>query len=153
RNAEIGMMLLLNTGRQSLAPLVNVFAAVTTAIAIYLIARRITRSRAPAGGAAILALSLPIVEFQAFSAYVDLFGTGFLLASLALFLYRNDAGLEDASSSEVPDDRTRWSASMLLLSGLACGVCVGTKPVFYVYAAVLCVGIAIILIWENRRSW
>ena len=130
-NAEIGMMLLLSTGRQWLVPAVNLFAALTMTGAVYLIGRRVTRRREAAMAAAIVALSLPIVEFQAFSAYVDLFGTAFLLASLALFLYRREPALEKTT---VFNGATRSSARMLLLSGLACGLAVGTKPVFYVYA-------------------
>lgn len=149
-NAEIGMMLLLSTGRQWLAPAVNWFAALTMAGAVYLIGRQVTSKRGPAVAAAIVALSLPIVEFQAFSAYVDLFGTAFFLASLAFFLYRRELALEKTTASAGP---TRASARMLLLSGLACGLAVGTKPVFYVYAAVLCVGVAVTLIWESGRSW
>lgn len=149
-NAEIGMMLLLSTGRQWLVPSVNLFAALTMTGAVYLIGRRVTRSREAAMAAAIVALSLPIVEFQAFSAYVDLFGTAFLLASLALFLYRREPALEKATAF---NGATRSSAGMLLLSGLACGLAVGTKPVFYVYAAVLCVGVAVTLIWESGRHW
>ncbi len=150
-NAEIGMMLLLSTGRQWLVPLVNLFAAFTMATAIYLIAHRITLKRGAAEAAAILALSLPIVEFQAFSAYVDLFGTAFLLASFALFLYRREPGLQKATVNTANTEADPSSAGMLVLSALACGIAVGTKPIFYVYAAVLCVGVAMTLIWENGR--
>src|ERR1700758_2138768 len=120
-NAEIGMMLLLSTGRQWMVPSVNLFAGLTMTGAVYLIGRRVTGTREAAMAAAIVALSLPIVEFQAFSAYVDLFGTAFLLASLALFLYRREPALEKTT---VFNGATRSSARMLLTlrAGMrACG--------------------------------
>ena len=149
-NAEIGMMLLLSTGRQWLAAAVSLVAALGMAGAVYLIGRKVTRKRGAAEAAAIVALSLPIVEFQAFSAYVDLFGTAFLLVSLALFLYRREPTADKTIGVIEP---TRSSSLILLLSGLACGIAVGTKPVFYVYAAVLCAGVAVTLIWESGRRW
>ena len=90
----------------------------------------------------LVALSLPIVEFQALSDYVDLFGTAFLMASVALFLY----GCKRASA-----DSSLCSATLLLLSALACGVSVGTKPVFYAYAAVYCTIVAVMLTREGSR--
>ena len=82
-NAEIDMMLLLGTRHEALVPLVNVYAAIVPAVACYAIASRIVKGN---GNAAIavtaIVLSLPIVEFQTFSAYVDLFGTAFLMAGV-----------------------------------------------------------------------
>jgi hypothetical protein len=149
-NAEVGMMLLLSMGRQWLAAAVNLVAALGMAGAVYLVAGKVTRKPGVAEATSIVALSLPIVEFQAFSAYVDLFGTAFLFVSLALFLYRRESTAEKTNGVIEP---TGSSALILLLSGLACGIAVGTKPVFYAYAAVLCAGVAVTLIWESGRRW
>ncbi|MGC2195468.1 MAG: hypothetical protein WA628_12395 [Terriglobales bacterium] len=141
-NAEIGMMWLLSTGRQSLVPLVNVFAGMVLATATYLIADRVVGgNKSAAGAATVIAVSLPIVQFQVFSGYVDLFGTAFLMAAVALFLYRNDGALEPRSLAG------------LLLSAVACGISVGTKPVFYLYAAVFCLAVAATLWREAYPDW
>jgi hypothetical protein len=148
-NAEIGMMWLLSTGRQCLVPLVNGFAWIVLATATYLIADQVVNRNKPAAAAATgIALSLPMVEFQTFSGYVDLFGTAFLMAAVALFLYRNEG-----TPAEAGQPGKRWSLALLLLSGLACGISVGTKPVFYVYAAVFCVGMAVTLFGEAAGDW
>lgn len=143
-NAEIGMMLFLSTGHEALVPLVNVFAFVLLGVATYETARRVARGNTVAAAAVtVIVLSVPIVEFQSFSGYVDLFGSALLIAAVALFLSRNDSGRPDAAV------HTR---RMSLLSAIACGVSVGTKPVFYVYAAVYCLAVAIALLRESGLS-
>lgn len=140
-NAEIGMMLFLSTGREGLAPLVNVFALGLLGLSTYVIAMRLTRGNQPVAlTVTVIALSMPIVEFQAFSGYVDLFGSAFLMAAVALFLSSRD-------QAETAHGRRAWV--LVLLSAMACGVSIGTKPVFYVYAAVYCLAVAITLIRES----
>ncbi len=141
-NAEIGMMLFLSTGHETLVPLVNVFVLVLFGLATYEIAMRVSRGNKMAAVAVtVMALSMPIVEFQSFSGYVDLFGSAFLITAVALFLARNDG---------VGSERAKLHRrTMLLLSALACGVSIGTKPVFYVYAAVYCLAVAITLMRES----
>lgn len=141
-NAEIDMMLLLGTGHQSLVPLVNVYAVILLTVATYAIANRIVKgNRDAAIAVTAIVLSLPIVEFQTFSGYVDLFATAFLMAGIALFLHRNAStpGIEPVAGSR------QGSAMLLFLSALACGVSIGTKPVFYAYVGAYCVAIAIVL--------
>lgn len=145
-NAEIGMMLLLSTGWQALTPLVNVFALIVLVLSTYIIvARLVSGNRVAAFTATLVLISLPIVEFQAFSAYVDLFGTAFLTAALALFLTSRDG----KTRSNVTKQIHPRSKKLLLLAALACGVSVGTKPVFWVYAAVFCVVVAVVLVRES----
>jgi len=140
-NAEIGMMLLLSTGREALAPLVNVFALALLGLSTYVIAMRVMRGNQPAAlTVTVIALSMPIVEFQAFSGYVDLFGSAFLIAAVALFL---------SSRDQAETARERRARVLVLLSAMACGVSIGTKPVFYVYAAVYCLAVAITLVRES----
>jgi hypothetical protein len=149
-NAEIGMMLLMSTGREALAPAVNVFAIVLLGVAVYGVAFQLARGKKSAVAAVtLIALSMPIVEFQSFSGYVDLFGTAFLSAAVALFLARKE--MLRAGTKGSP------STILLFLSAIACGVSIGTKPVFYVYAAVYCWVVAVMLMRESginsRAFW
>jgi hypothetical protein len=148
-NAEIGMMLLLSTGSQALAPLVNFFALAVLALSTYVIAARLVGgNRIAAYTATLVLLSLPMVEFQAFSAYVDLFGTAFLAAALALFLSSRDAEMPGIAGRPFH----QRSQTLILLAALACGVSVGTKPVFWVYAAVVCLVVTVVLVRESMRA-
>jgi hypothetical protein len=148
-NTEIGMMLLLSTGWQALVPLVNIFALVVLALSTYIIAAQlVSGNRIAAYTAMLVMLSLPIVEFQAFSAYVDLFGTAFLAAALALFV----SSRENETPSIAGQRFHPRSKKLILLAALACGVSVGSKPVFWVYAAVFCLVAAVVLLRESIHA-
>jgi hypothetical protein len=126
-NAEIGMALLLGTAYQSLAPVINWLAVVILAFATYIIGMKISGNREAAFGTTLIALSIPIVQFQTFAALIDLFGTAFLLAAVAIFLVR----------PPVTGPRTGWdSLTVIVLSALACGISVGSKPIYFVFGAV-----------------
>lgn len=142
-NAEIGMMLLLGTQCQRLATVFNIIAFAVGAIAVYLIAARVIRKSIPALFATVLFASLPIVQYQAFSGYVDLYGASFVLAGLAIFLCRLDRFYSKT--------RSTWYLTMILLSGCAWGIAVGTKPTFYVYTAPCFIG-ASAIIWTEREK-
>lgn len=143
-NAEIGMALFLGTGYQSLAPLVNWLAVLVLGYSAYVIGMHIAGNRTAALGAVVVVLSIPIVQFQTFSGYVDLFGTSFLLAAVALFLEsRSLYGLNPANSRDV------LSASVL--SGLACGISIGSKPTFYVFGGLFYLVAIIVAVCESRR--
>jgi hypothetical protein len=133
-NHELTMMLGLATGRQSLAAWSNWLALAVLSIAIYSLARRLT---APAAAATIvlIALTIPIVEFQVFSGYVDLFGTAFLAAAFELFL---------RSRNQDP-----LSLRLLFISALACGLTLGTKTSFLPYCAFYFLAVAWYL-WRDR---
>jgi hypothetical protein len=138
-NAEIGMMIFLATGRQVAVVLVNCIATTTLAIATYLLAKRMSPgSRLVAPTVTLLLLSIPIVEFQTFSAYVDLFGTAFLMAGFALLVYRG-------GNDQDPQPGTY--DVLVFLSALACGISIGTKPIYYLYGAVECM---LALFWVYR---
>jgi len=136
-NTEIGMMLLLAAGAQRLLALVNLLAAAILGLSAFLIAKKCHPNRVAALSATLIVLSLPIVQFQAFSAYVDIYGTAFLVAAGALFLYRY-------TSQDV------LSLPILSLSALACGISVGSKHPYYFYGAVYFVVAAGILMRERR---
>jgi hypothetical protein len=122
-NAEIAFLVFMATGKQSLVPLANWPAVLMLALSVYLIARRLGSSPKAAVSVALITLSIPIVHHQSFSGYVDLFGTAGLLAALALFLCRR-------RRDGLVDPRVVFAAA------LACGLCIGTKPTFFVYAPI-----------------
>jgi hypothetical protein len=145
-NAEIGMMLLLGTGRQSLVPLVNWMGAAALGCAVYLIAQCLSRgNRLASFTAALIVFSIPMTEFQMFSGYIDLFGTGFLMAAIALFLSRYGG-----HAAESIQDQGLW-IPLIALSALACGICMGSKSTYYVYGGVFLLIAVGTLVWERSR--
>ena len=145
-NAEIGMMILLATGRQALVPLVNWLALIVLALASYLIAVRCCRDGLAAFTAVLILLSIPPIQFQTFSAYVDLYGTAFMIAAVALFLYRHDCTGRNTARKYRP-----MSLPLLAISALACGIAVGTKPIYYVYCALYVLAVLYVLARERSR--
>lgn len=123
-NGEILALLAPSTGKQWLAPLFNWFSCVVLALSLYALVRRLTAgTRAHGLLAVLIALSLSPVFFQTFSAFVDLFGTAFLLAGAVLFLHRY-------SSLDSDTGTPKLSRSVLVLSGLSCGITLGDKAHF-----------------------
>lgn len=146
-NGEIVQMLALATGRQSLVPLGNWVSSIVLAIAAYSLAVRFSRgAKAPAFAAILVLFSIPIIEFQTFSAYVDLFGTAFLFAAVTLFGHRYYPGI----AAEKPTQAQSLSLTALAVSALACGLSLGTKTTFLPYCA-LFFGAAICILWRERR--
>ncbi len=133
-NCEMGMSLLLGTGWEAASAIFNMLAATVSVSSVYLLCNKYTANRQAAIIATLMFASIPMVVFQAFGAYVDLFGTSFLLAASAIYVYR------DAPPGRIP--AKSWYLAAIFLSGAACGMAVGTKPTFYPYAAVLFAAIA-----------
>ena len=141
-NSEIGMMMFLGAGVQRLAFAFNWLGFIIACISVYLLARRTTESiHAAILGVALFAM-VPIIQFQAVSTYVDLYGTSFILAGIAIFAYRNQPGKQFPKS--------RWYLYALVIAGLAWGIAIGTKHVYYAYAAVCFAG-AVAVIWLERN--
>lgn len=143
-NAEIGMMVLLSTGTEGSAILVNWIAAVVLTLAIYRLAMSITAGdRAASCASSLIVLSIPIVEFQCFVACVDLYGTAFLMAAFSLLLSGINDGVLISATGEV---KAGFSLIALFLSALACGVSIGTKPIYLFYGGlyVLLVGVMLL---------
>jgi len=128
-NAEIGIMVLLSSGWQSVVVIASWIPAATVAISTYLLSLWISQQRTAALASTLLVLTIPMIQWQTFSAYVYLLGTAGVLAALALILAAGRNG-------------ARIPATIWFLSGLACGISIGTKPVYYVYAALFCMFIA-----------
>jgi len=122
------MMLWLATGWQSLAVLFNCLSLIVLALAVYVIAHECSRDRIASQVAVLILLTIPLFQFQAYSAYVDLAGTAYLMAAIALFLPRNEA-------RSVPERQRIRPWPIVAISSVACGISIGTKAVFYVYAA------------------
>lgn len=142
-NAELSMMVVLSSGVQKLTTWPNVLAYLLAACAIHTISLRLGFGKVPALLAAITFVSLPIVQFQAFSGYVDLYGASFFLAGAAIFLLRHELGQKSS--------KKRGYVSVVLLSGVAWGIALGTKPTFYVYVAVGVI-VAAITLWFERKK-
>jgi len=145
-NGEIGMWMLLGAGFDRVAFAFNLLAAVGAATAIFLLARRASYRADTAALSAAFFLALPVTQFQGTSTYVDLFGTSFILAGLALFINRLPA------SGQTLD--LRHYAQTIALAGLAWGIAVGTKHIFYLYGALCCAGATIVIWYEfkDQRS-
>ena len=140
-NGDVGMMVLLAAGLQRFAFLFNMLAFAIAALSVYLLSRRLSSGwRAAVLSVALFAM-LPFVQFQAVSGYVDLYGTAFIVAGIAMLAWRN----EPSGDAAAP----RQYLNTLVLVGLAWGVAAGSKHVYYAYGA-LCFLAAVAIIWVER---
>lgn len=140
-NGELGMFMLLSAGLDRIVFLYNWLSSAAGALAVFILARRITENFDSAVLCAALFALVPAVQYQASSAYIDLYGASFILAAIALFMERGDGAL---------DGERRWYLSAVILAGLACGIGIGAKPIYYGYGALCGLGAAI-LIWRDRN--
>jgi hypothetical protein len=133
-NAELPALFAFAAGVPNASVFGNLFSAVLLFASVYLIAFRVTGERESSLLAAVVPATIPMVIFQAFDLYVDLFGTAFILAAGALLIWREGRPLLS-----------------ILLCGYAVGLSIGSKPVFWVYAA-LFVPAALIVIARAKRG-
>ncbi len=142
-NAEIGMMILLSSGKQSLAVVSSWIPALMLTLSIYLLAMWIGKeNRLASITICLIVLSIPMIEWQIFSAYVDLLGTAGILAVFALLL--------STSHGKPGDNFAVFPSALCFVSGLACGISVGTKPIYYFFATVFSV-FMVWVFWANRK--
>ncbi len=139
-NGELGMFMLLAAGLDRMVFLYNWLAFAAGALAVFILARRITEDFDSAVLCAALFALVPAVQHQASSAYIDLYGASFIIAAVALFMERLEG---------VNDSARRWYLSAIILAGLACGIGVGSKPIYYGYGALCGMGAALLL-WRDR---
>lgn len=126
--ADLLAMVALGTGWTSVAEVWNVLSLAAAAGGVWLVADRILgRGRDGGGLAALLVLCIPVVLFQTFSSYVDLFVAGYLAAGAGLL-----ARLLPRRSSEPPPP-----LPLALSLGLAVGLAAGAKPTGWPGAALL----------------
>jgi hypothetical protein len=133
-NAELPALLALAAGVPNAAAMGNLLAAVLLAFSVYLIALKITGSSAASLLAAVVSNSIPMVLYQSFELYVDLFGTAFLVAAIAFLVWRERSPL-----------------AFTFLSACAVGVAIGSKPVFWIYGAIYAITAAAVALAGARR--
>src|SRR5665213_997991 len=80
-NGELPALIALSLGMPKAVAIGNLFAVVLLATSVHLIAWRMTRQTAPSLLAAVVAITVPMVIFQAFDLLVDMFGTCLLYTS------------------------------------------------------------------------
>lgn len=134
-NAELFTLPAIALNAQNLVFPGNLVATGILALAVYLVSRRLSGSKRGAELAVIVALSMPLVFFQAFYLNVDAFGTAFLFASLNFaFLYAENGRAKHA-----------------LLCGLCCGLSMGTKHIFIPYAGLVLIFL-LMAGWRQKRA-
>lgn len=144
-NAHIGMMIMMSSGFQSLITVMNIIASCISGCATYGIAFKLSQHRPAALLSTIVFFSIPIVQFQTFTGYVDLYGAAFILAGIAIFLYRFEPPQSIAG--------VRWYAISVFLSGCAWGIAVGTKQTYYVYGFACFIGALITILFEHKNRY
>ena len=123
--------------------LVNWIAMATLAVAIYLLVKQFSRgNKVVAATTTLVMMSIPMFEFQTFSAFVDLFGTAFLVACVALLLQANT---QEKSSNPA------LYKTLIFLSAAACGISIGTKPIYYLYGGAAAL-LSLFLIWRKSAG-
>ncbi len=116
RTCENGMIvpfLLAFARLERLFPLVHLPKALVVAATVFSLARFIEVRPLPAVIAAIIALSVPMVVFQSFSGYVDLYAAASWLSALLAIAWAIRAAT------------ARQRRNLILLAGLSAGVAVG----------------------------
>ncbi|MBU0718006.1 MAG: hypothetical protein KJ749_07145 [Planctomycetes bacterium] len=138
-NAMLVPLLLAFAKLERLITLFNVPNVLLLAAVIYGLARALDAGRNAALAAVCVTLSIPIVVFQSFSSYVDLYGAVAWLTSLLALTW----------AARVDDHRAR--RGLIVLAALAAGVALGSKSTYLVIVALL-VPIAAAVEWIHRED-
>jgi hypothetical protein len=133
--AELLALPALSIHNEALAGLANAVGALVLAISVYSIALRFTELIEAAEFAVALVIGLPIILYQTFSAYSDLFGTSMLFAGVALF----------AAYCSTNQRAMCWA------SAVALGLSFGTKPCFWPYCVLFFGLVAFVL--ASRKAF
>lgn len=144
-NADLLSLLTLATGWEGFTEAWNVLSAAAAVVGSYVLSRVIGVDRTGSAVGAIVVAGMPIVLYQTFSSYVDLFVAGFLVAGGALL-----AGFATGRGT------SGEPRAAMVAAGLACGLAVGAKatawPVVFLITAVVAVWLA--LARDHRgRPW
>ena len=143
-NAEIIMMVLLSSGVQSGIVVVNLIAAMMLALSAYLLAMWTSNGNKVASvTVCVIVMSVPMIEFQTFSGYVDLFGTASLCAAFALVL--GDGVVPVTKSYAVLE------SPLIFIAGLACGIALGAKLTLFLYVLIWA-GFLFFVLWQGRSG-
>ncbi|MBN1510997.1 MAG: hypothetical protein JXB13_03205 [Phycisphaerae bacterium] len=124
-NGMIVPFLLAFAKLERLFPLVHLPKALVVAATVFALARFIEVRPLPAVIAAVIALSVPMVVFQSFSGYVDLYATASWLSALLAIAWAMRA------------TTARQRRNLILLAGLSAGVALGARTSFLVVTALL----------------
>ncbi len=138
-NAMIVPSLLSSVRIEKLLTFVHLPKGLLLIGAIYGLARIVGSSRYGAIAAACIAASVPMVVFQSFSGYVDLYGAASWLAGLL--------GLAWASRASNSAQR----GGLLVIAGLFAGLALGSKATFLILTALL-IPVAAAVEWIGRDS-
>ncbi len=133
-SGDIPAMLLLAGGFEWLVPVVNVPFGLLTALVLFEIAALLGIGVVGRWMVAGLVLSVPMVIYQMYSNYVDLFAASFWLAGLLAVLW----------ATRVSDRRR-----LLVLAGLAVGIAAGTRTTYWVMAILLGCVVLLIEYWPR----
>jgi hypothetical protein len=142
-NVEILDLLVLSTGRDRLLGFVQWPGLLILLLACLQLGHRLRESATAEWPVVTTALMIPMVATQSVAGYVDLFGTALLFGSLTLVLEYCD---------QVRNNKEREARPALLFAaGLAAGLAVGSKPVFWLFAAALVFTTFFLLSWHGDR--
>lgn len=142
-NVELLDLLVLSTGSERLLGFVQWPGVFILLLACIALSRRLRESAAPEWPVVTTTLMIPIVANQSVSGYVDLFCTALLFGSLTLVLEYCDQ-LKNSTGG-------RARPALLFPAGLAVGLAVGAKPVYWFFAALLVFHTYVLLSWRGGR--
>ncbi len=128
-NGMIVPFLLASAGFERLICLAHLPKAVLMALSVAGLARSLGVGKAGTIAAACIALSVPMVIFQSFSGYVDLYAASHYLAAL----------LAVCAASRLPGRSRRH---VLVIAGLSAGIALGSKITFLVMVPMLVLVVA-----------
>lgn len=131
-NVELLALLVMSPGRERLLGLVEWPGLVILALACRSLASRIGRSGLAVWPVVTTVLMIPMVAVQSTSGYVDLFCTALLFASLSLAL---------DFFSPIQGENKSPRLGLLVVAGLGCGLAMGAKAVYWLYAGLLIVAV------------
>lgn len=104
----------------------------------YSLAFGLTRNRNAALSSIAVVATLPIVYYQTFNGYIDVFAAAFLMGALAL---------AQAMAQAPATTRRVWC----WMAGLACGIALGSKLVYLAFVGPLALGL-ILICWGKTRN-
>jgi hypothetical protein len=107
----------------------------------YSLALGLTRSRNAALSCMAVVATLPIVYYQTFNGYIDVFAAAFLMGALAL---------AQAAVGRSGKAQSNWAWYWVI--GLAAGIALGSKLVYLAFAGPLVVWLVILAGWGSRRN-
>lgn len=138
-NGEAAMYWFFAAGRNRWVFLAQWPSTACLLASAYSLALALTRNRNAAWSTTALAATLPIVYYQTFNGYIDVFSVAFLLGAVAL-------------AQAVTDGSIKLSWSWCGVIGLACGIAMGSKLTYVVFVGPLIAGVAFVNGWGKRNA-